>query len=176
MKLHKLTLVAGATLVAMGLGTFPAHAEGLYIGGSLGTLNYPSQVNGIAGSGTGLNGKVFGGYQLTPHFALEAGAADFGRIDNSNGKVSGRSVYLDAVGMVPLNDRWSALGRLGLARVSLDTSNGDSSGSGLKVGLGAQYALTSRIALRAEWERYRPSVFGQKPDIDQYSIGLRMGF
>ena len=60
--------------------------------------------------------------------------------------------------------------------VNLDTSNGDSRGNGLKLGLGAQYSLTSNVALRGEWERYHPSAFGNKPNIDQYTVGVRVGF
>lgn len=123
-----------------------------------------------------LSGQLFGGYQLTPNFSLEAGAADLGHIDNGNGKVDGRSVFLDAVGIVPLNDKWSLFGRLGVAHVNLDTPGGDSGGNGLKLGLGVQYSLTSTTALRCEWERYYPSVFGDKPTIDQYTFGVRVGF
>ena len=60
--------------------------------------------------------------------------------------------------------------------VNLDTSNGDSRGNGLKLGLGAQYSLTGNVALRGEWERYHPSAFGNKPNIDQYTVGVRVGF
>ena len=49
-------------------------------------------------------------------------------------------------------------------------------GNGLKVGLGAQYALTPKLALRAEWERYRPETFNTKPNIDQYTVGVRVAF
>lgn len=133
-------------------------------------------MNGIAGNGSGASGKVFGGYQFTPNFALEGGAVEFGRIRNSAGRVSSHGLFLDAVGIAPLNDKWSLLGRLGMSRVDFNTSAGKSNGNGIHAGLGAQYALTSRIALRAEWERSRPSVFGQKPDLDLYTVGVRVGF
>jgi OmpA-OmpF porin, OOP family len=176
MKFRRLRPLVAAAVAAVSLGAVSAQAEGLYVGASLGSPHYPDSVNGIAGSGSGLSGKVFGGYQLTPNFALEVGAADLGHIDNSNGRVDGRSVFLDAIGIAPLTDKWSLLGRLGVAHVNLDTSAGDGSGSGLNVGLGAQYALTSSIGLRGEWERYRPSVFGDKPNVDQVSFGVRVGF
>lgn len=65
-----------AALLGASLGATCAHAEGLYVGGSLGAPRYGDSVNGISGSGNGLSGKLFGGYQLTPNFALEAGVAD----------------------------------------------------------------------------------------------------
>ena len=42
--------------------------------------------------------------------------------------------------------------------------------------LGAQYALTPKVALRAEWERYQTRAFNTKPDIDQYTVGVKVSF
>lgn len=176
MKLKKLRMVASAAFFAASLGSAGAYAEGIYAGASLGNTNYPNTINGISGHGSGVSGKVFGGYQFTPNFALEGGAAEFGRLHDSTGRLSSHGLFLDAVGIAPLNDKWSLLGRVGLGRVDFNTSGGNSNGNGIHAGLGAQYELTSRVSLRAEWERFRPSVFGQKPDLDLYSIGLRVGF
>jgi OOP family OmpA-OmpF porin len=176
MKVHPVKTVLAAALLATSLGAMAAPADDVYVGGSLGTTRYPNAVNGIAGHGSGLSGKLFGGYQLTPNFALEAGVADLGRIHNGATQVDGRGIYLDAVGLYPVDGKWSLLGRVGAAHVKLDSSNGDSAGNGLKLGLGAQYALTSQLALRGEWERYRPGVFGGKPNIDQFTAGVRVGF
>jgi OOP family OmpA-OmpF porin len=176
MKVNDIKPVIVVFLVAGSLGAVSAHAEGLYAGASLGAPHYESGVNGIDGNGSGLGGKVFGGYQFTPNFALETGFAYLGHIDNATGKVNGRSEYLDAVGIAPLSDKWSLLGRIGVAHVDLNTSVADGGGNGLKLGAGAQYALTSNVALRGEWERYRPSIFGEKSNIDQYTVGVRIAF
>lgn len=177
MMLHLLPAAAAAAACALAsLVAMPARAEGVFIGGSLGTPRYPDAVNGIGGNGSGISSKFFGGYQFTPNLALEAGYAGLGHMDDANGRVRGHGLYLDVLGSLPLNDKWSALGRLGVAHVKLDSSYGDSGGSGPKVGLGLQYALSSALALRGEWERYRPSVFDEKPNIDQYTLGLRVSF
>ncbi len=180
---HFKHIIATAVLVG-GFGTVAAHAEdtGFYAGASLGAPGYPNDVNGVSGngsgglSGNGLSGKVFGGYQFTPKFALETGVTDLGRAENANGSVHARGEFLDAVGIAPLNEQWSLLGRVGVTHIVLDTSNGNDSGNGLKVGLGAQYALTKTVALRGEWERYRADAFGGNPSIDQYTFGVRVGF
>jgi OOP family OmpA-OmpF porin len=76
----------------------------------------------------------------------------------------------------PPQHKWSLLGRIGVAHVNLDTSAGDDSGSGPKVGLGAQYNLTSNLAVRGEWERYRSKLFDGHPNLDQYTVGVRFAF
>jgi OmpA-OmpF porin, OOP family len=175
---HK-TLVALA-LACGSLGAFAATntptSVGAYAGASLGTTQFPDSVNGVSGDGSPVSGKLFGGYQFTPNFALEVGAANLGSVSSASGDLDGRAVFLDAVGSLPLSDRWSVLGRIGVAQVNANTSFGDDSGNGLKVGLGAQYSLSNKVAIRGEWERYQANVFGDKPNVDQYTLGLKVGF
>jgi OOP family OmpA-OmpF porin len=165
-----------AALLAAGLGSTVAHAEPFYAGANLGAPRYEDGIQGSTGHGDGVSGKVFGGYQVTPNIAFEAGYADLGRVGDDAGHVKARGEYLDAVGLAPITDQWTLLGRLGVAHIDVDTPHGDTSGNGLKLGAGAQYALTRDVALRGEWERYRPDVFGDKPNIDQYTVGVRYGF
>lgn len=176
MKVHHLKPLLAAACAVLGMACVSARAEGVYLGGSLGAPHYPDVVNGISGENSGIGGKLYGGYQITPNVAVEAGVADLGHLDGGNGAVHANSTFVDAVGIVPLNDKWSVLGRLGLAHVNVDTSAGDDAGNGAKVGLGAQYNLTSNLALRGEWERYRPHVFDAHPALDQYTVGVRLAF
>ncbi len=174
MQTFKPLFAAAITLAC--LCSVGAQAEGVYAGASLGAPHFQDSVNGVTGDGSGLSGKLFAGYQFSPYFALEAGVADLGHIDNASGRVNSHAEYLDAVATAPLSDKWSLLGRMGLAHASLNTSNGDGRGNGLKLGLGAQYALTSNVALRSEVERYRADAFGAKPNVDQYTVGLKVAF
>jgi OOP family OmpA-OmpF porin len=176
MSVRILKPVIAAAAAAASLAAFSAHAEGLYLGGSLGAPHFGDSVNGVSGSGSGVSGKVFGGYQLTPNFAVEAGLVGLGRIDNGSGTVRGRGGYLDAVGLLPLGSKWSLLGSVGIAQVNLDTSNGDDKGAGLKLGLGAEYALGNSVSLRGEYEQYRAAAFDGHPAIGQYTLGVRVGF
>jgi OOP family OmpA-OmpF porin len=137
---------------------------------------------------TGL--KTFVGYSFNRNFALEAGYAYLGK---SNANMDGRvttggvsnavsnfgliykmsSVFLDGVGTLPIGDKWSLFGRVGLGynRVTTD-GNGSNGGSmpltlggssddrvshkvNVKFGAGAGYDFTSTFGVRAEWERYR---------------------
>jgi len=138
--------------------------------------------------------KLFGGYQFNPNFALEGGYYDLGRFGFNantlpagalNGNIRVRGVNLDAVGILPFTEKFSAFGRVGLnyadARDSftgsglVDVTNPDPSKSSLnyKLGLGLQYAFTESVAMRVEAERYRiDDAVGNKGDVDLVSVGL----
>jgi len=88
----------------------------------------------------------------------------------------GRAEYVDAVGTLPLTENFSLLGSVGMNHVNYDTSNGDGNGNGLKLGVGAQYALSNNVALRAQADRYHADAFGEKPDVDQFTVGVKVGF
>ena len=165
-----------AAILAAGLASVSAHAQGAYVGSSVGASRFSHSVDDVSGTSSGLTGKVYGGYQFTPNFALETGFADLGRGEDAAGRSDGHAFYLDAVGLAPLNETWSLLGSVGVARAKFETTNGDGVGEGLKLGLGAQYALTQHLALRGEMERYEPNVLGYQPDVNQYTVGLRWSF
>lgn len=176
MKNRSTSLVLAAVVAVSGLAALPARAEGLYVGGNLGKPYFDDAVNGIGGTGDGLAGKLYGGYQFTPNFALEAGGAHLGKIEDNAGRVTGRAAFVDAVGTLPLARDFSLIGRVGVAHVNYDTSLGDDNGTGVKVGAGLQYDISSSTAVRAEWERYHVDVFGSKPDTDQFTVGVRYAF
>jgi len=130
---------------------------------------------------TGL--KFFLGYRLNQNFAVEAGYAALGESKaNSDFRTGAPSVsvgsfnlkykmtapFIDAVGILPLGDRWSLLGRIGVAytRTSVDIdaqpltlviANSEKSESKIreKLGVGADYRLSPQVSIRAEWERYK---------------------
>jgi OOP family OmpA-OmpF porin len=167
-------IAAGFTTLGLGLPT--AHADAVYAGAAMATPDYRHNVNGVDGSGTGLSGSIFGGYQFTPNFALEAGVADLGRVRNTSGKIDGHAEYIDAVGLVPVGDKFALLGSVGATHVDLNTSNGDSSGNGVKLGVGAQYALTRNVALRGEYVRYDAQAFDVRTPIYQPTFGVSVAF
>jgi OOP family OmpA-OmpF porin len=138
--------------------------------------------------------KLFGGYQYNKNFAVEAGYFDLGRfgfVANTtpagtlNGDIKIRGLNLDAVGILPITEKFSAFGRLGVTyartngafagtgAVNVLNTNPSENDANLKVGLGVQYAMTDALSLRAEIERYRINdAVGNKGDVDMASIGL----
>lgn len=169
-------IVTALALTAAAVG---AHAQtsGLYAGAGIGGSDWQHSVDGVDGNSHGVAGKVYGGYTLTPNFAIEAGATRLGDVRNSTGKVGADGVFVDGVGTYPLADKWSLLGRVGLAHARFKGPDGDDSGNGWKVGAGVQYDLTPTVALRAEYEQYRlASVYDSHANIGQFTVGARMNF
>jgi OOP family OmpA-OmpF porin len=142
--------------------------------------------------------KAFGGFKFNRNFALEAGYFNLGEFGftattspagtlTGNIKLSGFN--LDALGILPLSEKFSAFGRIGVQYAQAKDSfagtgavavaNPDPSkrAANYKAGLGVQYDFTESVGLRAEWERYRINdAVGNRGDIDMLSVGLVVMF
>jgi OOP family OmpA-OmpF porin len=145
--------------------------------------------------------KFFEGYKLNKNFALEGGYFNLGQfgftstasttaLPKSPGTVNGNikivGLYLDAVGILPITEKFSVFGRAGLNyAVTRDnfTSTGavtlltnptpSKNGMNPKAGLGLQYDFTDSLGMRVEAERYRINdAVGNTGDIDLVSLGL----
>ncbi len=138
--------------------------------------------------------KIFGGYQFNRNIALEGGYFDLGKFNFTattvppgtlRGDIKVRGLNLDLVGTLPITDRFSVLGRIGVTRAETkDNFSGTGAVAGVnqhitkrdtnyKYGLGLQYAFTDSFAMRAEAERYRINDgVGSKSDVDLFSVGL----
>jgi OOP family OmpA-OmpF porin len=201
-KLSLLTLAFMAAPFAMAQDT--GWYAGANIGQSLATIDNDRISSGLLGSGLTVTSiadddrdrgyKLFGGYQLNKYLAVEAGYFDLGQfsflantvpIGTLSGNIQVRGVNLDAVGMLPITDKFSAFARLGVTHahtkgsfagtgaVNVLDPSPRASDNNLKVGLGVQYAFTDALSLRAEIERYRINdAVGNKGDIDLASVGL----
>lgn len=177
---------------------------GINVGQSRAKIDDARIVSGLLGSGfvtpsitnddrdTGY--KLFGGYQFNRNFALEGGYFDLGKfgftantlpLGTLNGRIKIKGANLDLVGMLPLTERFSAFGRVGVSRAEARDSftgtgfvrvlnpNLQKRDTNVKYGVGLQYAFTEALGMRAEVERYRINdAVGNKGDIDLVSLGL----
>ena len=206
---HQLSLLALAGFAAVcSTSVIAQDAPGWYLGGNVGgtraDFKNDSVNRTLAGQGFTVNStttdnsstgyKLFGGYQLTPNFAVEGGYFDLGKFNYGSGTTPAGSfsgntrvqgLNLDLVGTLPLSDRFSVLGRVGAAYaqnrgsfastgfVPLSVSNQNRNDTNLKVGLGLQYAISDVLSVRAEIERYRISdPIRNRGNIDMASVGL----
>lgn len=140
--------------------------------------------------------KVFGGYQLNRNFAVEAGYFDLGRFGytastSPAGSLTGdmrvKGLNLDLVGILPLTDKLSALGRLGVtsarttdrfsatgaASLPYASANPSQRATNYKMGAGLMYDFTDSLAMRVEGERYRINdAVSNRGHVDMLSVGL----
>jgi OOP family OmpA-OmpF porin len=119
--------------------------------------------------------KIFAGYQWNPNFAIEGGWVDLGSVNKTFSDPTGsasydldqQGVFLDAVGILPLNESFSLFAKAGgiytdsslgvtTSGTAVSTVGPDSDKNKLNftAGLGAQYDFTRTFGVRAEWERY----------------------
>src|SRR5665647_1718793 len=136
--------------------------------------------------------KLFGGYQFNKNFALEAGFFDLGQfgytattvpLGTLSGNIRLKGVNLDLVGILPLADKFSVFGRLGMqyaqvkdnfttsgAVAALTNPNPNKDALNYKFGVGAQYDFTKSVGLRVEAESYRINdAVNNFGNIDMYS-------
>jgi OmpA-OmpF porin, OOP family len=164
-----LSLLAGAA----------AHAEGLSIGGSVGSSRYKGDdIGGLSTDRRDTGGKVYGGWEFNPNFGLELGYTQLGKFSSAAGEAKVNGAYIDAVGKLPLGNNFSALGRIGAFNGKYEnTLLGSERGTNVKVGAGVQYDVSKNLGLRGEWERYRfDATSNTKANADLYSVGLNYKF
>lgn len=215
----KITSTSTALLGAAALAIFAstpvlAQGTGWYGGGSVGrtraTIDDPRITSGLAGQRLATESiedrdddggfKVFGGYQFTPNFGVEGGYFDLGEFGYTartipagslSGDIRVKGLNLDLVGTLPLTQRFSLLGRVGVisartegnfsatgaARVPYASASTSERSTGYKFGAGVMYDFTERLAMRVEAERYRiKDSVGNRGDIDMVSVGLLYRF
>ena len=181
---------------------------GLGVGLTMSNIDDGRITSGLRGQGltvTSINDderdigyKAFGGYKFTPNFALEGGYFDLGKFSysattspagTSNGSTKLSGFNVDAVGILPLTDKFSAFGRIGAqyakakdsfsgnGAASFANSSPSKGAANYKLGAGVQYDFTDNVGLRTEWERYRINdAVGNRGDIDMLSVGLVVMF
>jgi OOP family OmpA-OmpF porin len=182
----------------------PGWYGGLNFGQSRATIDDKRITNDLLGQGfTAVsinddnrdNGfKVFGGYQFNPHFALEGGYFNLGKfgyvastvpVGTMTGNIKLQGVNLDALGILPFTEKFSAFARVGViyaeakdtfrgtGLVLVTNPNPSKRSANYKFGVGLQYDFTEKVGMRAEVERYRiDDAIGNKGDVDLASIGL----
>lgn len=149
---------------------------------------------------------LVGGYQLNDHFAIEAAYVDLGAagsrhaatvtdgVEQSDADVvfqsSSDGAVVSGLGILPIGERFSVFGRVGISFMSASgtariTSGGasqrvsqSSQQTDLTFGVGAEYSLSKNFAIRLAWDRYTDvgtnDVTGNI-DSDLISLGIRMG-
>ena len=207
-----LSLVGCAVLIST---SAMADDSGWYVGGNVGKsmtkIDDAQTTSSLLGAGfttvsivdknrdTGY--KLFGGYQFNKNFSLEGGYFNLGKFGfvsttamPSAGTLSGnirlQGLNLDAVGILPITEKFSVFGRLGINYAEAQDSfsktglapvptnlNPSKREVNPKAGIGVQYDFTKSLGMRVEAERYRINdAIGNRGDINLVSLGLVYNF
>jgi OOP family OmpA-OmpF porin len=169
--------------------------SGWYVGGSYGQTKFGIDCSGLSCDDTDTGFRVFGGYMGNKHFGVELGYADLGK-STFSGTVLGVPVTGDskatawdlvAVGVLPIGDKFSVFGKLGMYMGDGEftvTGIGSSSDTttDLTYGVGVGFDFTKNLGIRAEWQRYQKVSFASsgggnaEGDVDLMSIGILWRF
>lgn len=118
------------------------------------------------------------GYQYNRNFAIEGEYTDLGKFSTAAGVTGKSDVWgLSALGIMPLQNRFSVYGKLGVARSNTTTSTATGERrTAATYGLGGQYDATPMIGLRLSWERYGVRMIGQDANDNLYSLAAAFRF
>ena len=159
-----------------------AQDRGWYLGGGIGRLDAKSACDGSASEGCDASvglGKGFGGYQFNRNFAIEAALLIAAQFEIVSASTSVGILEMSAVGILPLNERFSLFGKAGLYRAQVDINAGvffaaqRRTSDGLMAGLGASVDFNRKLTGRLEWQRFHDVDFvARRTDTDVVSLGL----
>jgi opacity protein-like surface antigen len=184
--------------VGAGLSINRSSHLGSKIDGALGAQGISSSSSATASS---TNPNLRLGYQINPNWAVEASYDRIGNLaaqstvsqpsaDTANGNWNARGYGLHVLGIVPVDQKFSVYGRIGVEQwnthLSLASTTGGttqlsntSSNTSLAVGAGTSYKLSKTLDLTGEFTRYTAvgamTTTGQEP-VNQFSAGLRLHF
>lgn len=192
-----------ATAIAAAFVAMPASAQ-WYAGVGIGSSSASGVDGPIVGAGipagTRLTGgdsnkgmyKLYGGYQITPNWGVEAQYSDLGNRDVVARTAAGAQIVAGSLklsqysiagtGTLPLAQNFSLFGKLGVSknRGKVDLVGQSSSGNktALMAGVGVAYNITPALAVRLEYENFGKTGegFGGSIRTDAYSLSLKYAF
>ena len=155
-----LVSMLGAAAMAVSAGALAQQSmttvPNFYIGAEIGQAD-----NSVDDTGY----KFLGGYQFHRNIAAEIAYGML--IDKSNFEVT--TLEAVAVGIFPLTANLSLLGKLGFAKVDVETSIPGASSDDVELtyGIGVQWDFTRNLGARLGWQRYDAD-----SEIDYINVGV----
>jgi len=156
-----LVSMLGAAAMAVSAGALAqSTTTGFYIGAEAGNTD-------VSGADDDIGFKLLGGYRFHPNIAAEVG---YGMLYDKD-DVEVTALEFVALGMFPINNQFSIIGKLGLANVEADTRFGSEDKTELTWGLGVQFDFSRNLGVRALWQRYET-----EEAVDFLAVGVTYRF
>ena len=190
--IRKLSALVGTLLVLSSLSARAADESGAFAGVAVGRSDFSLSNLSVPlkdKDGRDTTFKLYGGYRFDERFSLEAGYARLGTLGATAGlaggdvRQEGRGQSLYAVGAARLfmNGPFALSGRLGIARNKVSGSNLLSAADSLQGsrtsavwGLGAEYKLSDKLSLTADYDNY--GKLSDRVKASSFTVGLRSSF
>ena len=166
-----------------------------YMGGDLGSANFNNATLTLTGGGQAVFPnpgvvRIAGGFHFSPMMAVEVGYAIFGdsTLQGAGGSftLQARSLQVAAVGSLPLSPQFDLIGKAGVSNNSYTinttgnafmVAGGTSSQSDILLGIGAQFHINPKMALRAQYESFgKFNNYAQPLTATALSIGMIFDF
>ncbi len=167
----KKVFLAGA--IAAAFVAMPASAQ-WYVGGGVGSSSIRGADGTVApftvtgGNSSKASVKIYGGYQITPNWGVEAQYSDLGNRDLAvrdaagtlvgTGSLKASQYSVAGTGTLPLSNNFSLFGKLGISSNHGKVSSAGASSSGSKtspmIGVGVAYNFTPQLSARFEYEDF----------------------
>jgi len=157
-----------------------------YVGLSVGNAKLDTDcVAGLNCDDPKSNFHVYTGGMFSPYLGLQVGYLYLNNADRNGGttKVSGANLVL--VGVAPLSQTFSLLGRIGGTYGWTKTSvgalvpapSGDRNGFGPSFGAGVSWDFNRNWSLTADWDRHKLKFAGdEKKNVDVATLGIKYRF
>ncbi|MDD5057159.1 MAG: porin family protein [Sideroxydans sp.] len=129
-----------------------------YAGLKIGSAN--KSVGGTSESSSAAG--MFIGYSVSPSFAIEAGYTNLGSV--AGGLITFSAMDIGAVGLIPINDKFSMYGKLGFASTSEELLGVKGTRSAPTFGFGGQFDVSPKLGVRVGWDRHS---FGDGTNFNQ---------
>ena len=160
-------IAAAAALLLASTAAFAAQPNTFYAGADVGKTRVSDWSERETSYG------AFVGYNFHQNFAVEGGYRRLGEDKYGGYKLTGDQAALSVVGSLPVAERVSVYGRLGVNRLEAKVSSGNVSVSDSTTkalfGVGASYAFTPAVSGRVELQR-------AASDITNLSAGVAFQF
>jgi OmpA-OmpF porin, OOP family len=146
--------VLGAAAMTASAGALAQSTpSGFYVGAEVGNADFG------ADDDTAI--KLLAGYQFHRNIAAEVA---YGMLYDKGG-AEANAIEVVAVGMFPVANQLSILGKIGFAQIDADPGDRDTE---LTWGIGAQYDFNRNVGVRAQWQRYETD----PNEVDLLSVGV----
>ncbi len=168
---NRFNICAVCLLVLLSAISSKAMARGFYSAVDIGQTSFDQycqheQPAGYTCTNTATAVRLGGGYQFSPYFGLEANYGNLGSVKlngiwagaNVNEKAKFRTIQVSANLDLPLSDAFALIIKIGIAKTTVDASFNCCYGNEKRdymmsvLGFGAQYDISKKIAVRAQFE------------------------